>query len=147
MTARLMRFLRRTEGQPGDRGSMAIEIVVLTPILLAFTLLVVAGGRLVARQGDVDSAARDAARAASIERTPDDAARAVAQTVADSSLPQGLTCLAAKPDTSNWVPGGSVGVTIQCKVSYAGLGLIGLQGSAQIEGHSVAPLDQFRRTE
>lgn len=142
MTAKLLRHGDRDTGQ---RGSMAIEIVILTPVLIAFTLLVVAGGRFVGRQGDVDSAARDAARAASVERTSDSAV-AVARTVAAASLPAGAACQPAAVDTSNWARGGSVGVTIRCQVSYSGLGLIGLPGSARVEGGSTAPLEQFRRT-
>lgn len=141
MTARFLRLLDRHRRQ---RGSMAIEIVILTPVLLAFTLLVVAGGRFVARQGDVDSVARDAARAASIEPTAE-SAEAVARSVAATSLPAGAACQPADVDTSNWVEGGTVTVIIRCRVSYSGLGLIGLPGSARVEVSSVAPLDQFRR--
>jgi Flp pilus assembly protein TadG len=124
---------------------MAIEIVILTPVLIAFTLLVVAGGRLVGRQGDVDSAARDAARAASVERSAD-AAVVAARRAALASLPRDAACEPAAVDTSKWAQGGSVQVTIACQVSYSGLGLIGLPGSAHVKGSSVAPLDQFRRT-
>jgi Flp pilus assembly protein TadG len=138
------KFLR-DDRHEGQRGSMAIEVVILTPVLIAFALLVVAGGRFVGRQGEVDSAARDAARAASIERTPESAV-AVARAVAEASLPEGAACEPAAVDTSNWAQGGSVAVTIRCRVSYSGLGLIGLPGSARVEGASVAPLDQFRRT-
>jgi len=141
----MSRFLQRHDRRTGQRGSMAIEIVLLTPVLMSFTMLVVAGGRLVGRQGDVDSAARDAARAASIERTAD-AAITVAQAVAADALPDGAACQPAAVDISRWAQGGSVGVTIRCQVSYAGLGLIGLPGSAGVQGSSVAPLDQFRRT-
>jgi Flp pilus assembly protein TadG len=129
-----------------ERGSMSVEIVILAPVLIAFVLLVVAGGRLVARQGDVDSAARDAARAASIERAAGSAVT-VARRVAAASLPAGAACQPADVDTSSWTEGGSVGVTIRCQVSYAGLGLIGLPGSARVEGSSLAPLEQLRRTE
>lgn len=125
---------------------MAIEMVLLTPLLVAFMMLIVAGGRFVARQGDVDSVTRDAARAASLERSADSAA-SVARSVAAASIPAGAACQPAEVDANNWVPGGSVGVTIRCRVSYSGLGLIGLPGSAGVEGSSVAPLDQFRRTE
>lgn len=139
------RFLRRFDRR-GQRGSMAIEIVILTPVLIAFTLLVVAGGRFVGRQGDVDSVARDAARAASLERTAG-AAETVAREVAATSRPSGADCQDAVVDTASWRAGGSVGVTIRCRVSYSGLGLIGLPGSAGVEGSSRAPLDEFRRTE
>jgi Flp pilus assembly protein TadG len=123
---------------------MAIEIVILIPTLMAFILLIVAGGRLVGRQGDVDSMARDAARAASLERT-EDSAVSMARLVAAESWPAGAACDPAAVDTSKWNQGGSVGVTITCRVSYDGLGFIGLPGSATIEGTSRAPLEQFRR--
>jgi Flp pilus assembly protein TadG len=123
---------------------MAIEIVILIPILMAFILLIVAGGRFVGRQGDVDSVARDAARAASLERT-EDSAESMARLVAAESWPAGAACAPADVDTSQWRQGGSVGVTIRCRVSYDGLGLIGLPGSATIDGTSRAPLEQFRR--
>jgi Flp pilus assembly protein TadG len=139
-----IQLLSLRDGRRVQRGSMAIEIVLLTPVLIAFTMLVVAGGRFVGRQGDVDSAARDAARAASIERTAESAVD-VARSVAAASLPDGAACQPAAVDTTNWTEGGSVGVTIRCRVSYSGLGLIGLPGSARVEGSSVAPLDQFRR--
>jgi hypothetical protein len=143
-------FLRRGHQHTSEAGSMAIEMVLLTPVLIAFILLIVAGGRLVGRQGDVDSAARDAARAASFERTLD-SATAVGQAVAAASLPasfrDGTTCQPASVDTSKWQQGGSVGVTIQCQVSYSGLGLIGLPGSTTVKGNSVAPVDQYRRTQ
>ena len=47
-----------------ERGSMAVEVVILAPVLLMFVMLVVAGGRYVGVQGDIEAAARDAARAA-----------------------------------------------------------------------------------
>jgi TadE-like protein len=125
---------------------MAIEVVLLTPVLIAFTLLVVAGGRLVERQSDVDSAARDAARTASIERS-EGSARSVGEAV---TLRNGDTCDRPVVDTSDWPPpgsvrAGSVTVTVTCQASYAGLGLIGLPGSATVIGTSTAPVDQYRR--
>jgi hypothetical protein len=125
---------------------MAIEIVLLTPVLVAFTLLVVAGGRLVARQSDVDSTARDAARAASIERS-EGSARSAGKAV---TLRNGDNCDPPVVDTSDWPPpgsvrSGSVTVTVSCQASYAGLGLIGLHGSATVTGTSTAPVDQYRR--
>jgi len=140
------RFLRQLQRRTGQRGSMAIEIVLLIPVLFAFTLLVVAGGRLVARQSDVDSTARDAARAASIERS-EGSARSVGEAV---TLRNGDTCETPVVDTSDWPPpgsvrAGSVTVTVSCQASYAGLGLLELPGSITVVGTSTAPVDQYRR--
>ncbi len=47
----------RTRGvrapRPSDAGSMSVEIVLITPLLVAFMLLVVAFGRYVAVRGEV----------------------------------------------------------------------------------------------
>src|SRR5690606_5351278 len=50
-----------------ERGSMAVELVILAPLLMAFVMLIVLVGRFVTVQGDIDAAARDAARAASLQ--------------------------------------------------------------------------------
>ncbi len=61
---------------------MAVEIVVLIPVLFMFTLFVVAGGRYVSARADADSTARDAARAASQAHTRGEAEDAVRDAIA-----------------------------------------------------------------
>ncbi|EFQ83076.1 TadE-like protein [Aeromicrobium marinum DSM 15272] len=134
--------VRRRRGD--ERGSMAIEVVLLVPILVMFLLLVVAAGRYVTVRSDIDSAARDAARAASLERTPA-AARAAAQQVAASQLQGYSDCQVARMGGS-FVSGGVIDITLECRVSNEGLGLIGLGGSLQISGDASAPIDTYRRT-
>jgi len=128
-----------------EQGSIGMEVVILVPVLMGVVLLISAFGRAVDTNTDVDAAAREAARAASYER---DAASAIAagQGVATATLPSNAACAPASVDTSDFVPGGSVEVTITCEVSYEGLGLIGLPGATTMTGESAAPLDEFRRT-
>lgn len=126
-----------------DRGSMAVEVVILVPLMFAFVLLIVAGGRLVLRQGEIDSAARDAARAASLARSSGEASGAASGAVRAS---MGSVSCPTNVDTSDFVAGGSVTVQISCVIPFGDLGLIGLPGSTTVRGTSVAPLDQFRRT-
>ena len=52
-----------------ERGSAAIELVLLVPALMLMLLFAVAGGRVAIAHGSVQQAAADAARAASIART------------------------------------------------------------------------------
>ena len=52
----------------GDRGSVSTEMVIVAPIALALLCLVALVGRTASAREAVDSAARDAARAASFER-------------------------------------------------------------------------------
>lgn len=122
---------------------MAVEIVILTPVLFAFVVLVVVFGRYVAVRGDVDAAARDAAREASLQASAGAAEAAARQTVA-AQLDGGTTCQGISFAGTEWAPGGRVEVTLRCRTSLAGLGLIGVPGSVDVEGSSIVPLDPYR---
>lgn len=124
---------------------MAIEVVLLIPVLVAVLMLVVGFGRFADRQGDVDAAAREAARAASYERSQP-AAYDVAQQAAERALPDGLACEAVSLAGTDFQAGGIVQVTVSCEVSFSELGWLGLPGSANLQGQSAAPLDEWRRT-
>ncbi len=127
-----------------ERGSMAVEMVILAPVMLVFILLVVACGRYVGVRGDIEAASRDAVRAASLERTAD-AATAAADRVAAIAVEHPERCEPAEL-TGEFVAGNTITVTVTCDVSYAGLGLLGLPGSKRVSASSSAPLDTYRRT-
>ncbi|NEA31505.1 pilus assembly protein [Streptomyces sp. SID13031] len=123
---------------------MAVEIVLLAPVMMAFMMLVVAGGRYVAVRGDIEAASRDAVRAASLERDVG-TAQAAAVDTAIAALQHPDQC--QDPELSgNFVSGGMITVTLTCEVSYDGLGLIGLPGTKRITISSSAPIDVYRRT-
>ncbi len=126
-----------------QRGSMAVEVVILAPVLMMFALLVVAGGRYVAVQGDIEAAARDAARAASLESTRGAAEQAARSAIAASL--DGSHCTVGY--NAAWEPDGSVRVTLRCQVPYDDLGLLGLPGSVTVEADSQVRLDPYRRFE
>lgn len=128
----------------GDRGSMAIEVVFMIPVLFMFTLLVVAGGRFVSVRADVEAAARDGARAASYERTDSAAGQAARTTVADQLDPF-WSCQAATVD-GVFEAGSVVEVTVECAVPVDDLGLVGLGGTVTVKVTRSAPLDTYRRT-
>ena len=127
-----------------DRGSMAVEVVLMTPVLVAFLLLVVSFGRYVAVRGEVESATRDAVRAASIERSSSAAATAARRT-ASASLTGHATCAPAALSGA-FDAGGTVTATLICSVPLSDLGLLGLPGSVRVRASSSAPLDLYRRT-
>jgi Flp pilus assembly protein TadG len=124
---------------------MAVEVVLMIPILLLFMLLVVAGGSYVSVRADMEAAARDAARAASLERSSI-AARSAATASVSSAL-DGFASCRMGDFASDFRPGGAVTVTIDCKVPNDGLGLIGLHGTLDMSATGSAPLDTYRRTE
>jgi Flp pilus assembly protein TadG len=138
---------KRGTGRVTERGTMALELAILTPVLVAFMMLVVGVGRIVNAQSQVDSAARDAVRNASIARSAGDA-QARAATAAQASLEQRSWCLGGPStltDTSGWAPGGQVSVTVTCDADLGGMTLIGLPGTKVMTGRATAPLDTFRR--
>ncbi|GGC02988.1 TadE/TadG family type IV pilus assembly protein [Cellulomonas carbonis] len=128
----------------GDRGSMAVEIVVLVPVLVMVMMLVVAFGRYVSAEGAAEAAAREAVRAATLERDLASASAAARGTAADA-LPSTVSCDPAVLSGS-FVAGGVVRVDLTCRVSWHDLGLIGLRGTSPVSASSSAPLDQYRRT-
>lgn len=132
-----------------DRGSMALELTLLTPVLIAFMMLMAGVGRMVEAQGQVDGAARDGARAASVARTRA-AAAAFADQAAKGTLQTRDWCQGGpriRPDLSAWAPGGQVTVLVDCDVDLGGLSLIGLPGTKTMTGTATVPLDTFRRAE
>jgi hypothetical protein len=140
-----LHLLARPKGRRSQRGSMAVEIVILAPVMLAFLMLIAAAGRLVAVKGDLEAATRDAARAASLERDPQSASAAASLVVRDSLDKQSIDC--GTPDLGgDFTAGGFVRITLHCSVSYDGLGLIGLPGKVGVQANSSAPIDTYRRT-
>ena len=129
-----------------ERGSAAAELVLVTPLLILLLLFAVAAGRLVQGKLDVDSAAQQAARAASEARTPQ-AASAQAQQVAQAALAgQSVSCDPAviTPDLGNFVPGGEVTVTVTCTVRLSDLSLLHVPGSETITATFTSPVDTYR---
>lgn len=121
---------------------MSVEFALLAPAFIVLMLLLVLGGRVVEAQGQVDGAARDAARAASVQNDGSYVPVAITQ-AADSDLdtPGHDVCPDGLADT--WSGGsdtGEVSVTLQCTINvsfFPGLGALTLTG------HAVAPLDTY----
>ncbi|ERH20310.1 TadE/TadG family type IV pilus assembly protein [Actinomyces johnsonii] len=135
---------RAIEAAGSERGTMSIEMVVLVPVLLLITMVAVAGGRIVSAQGMVEAASRDAARAASMERSV-----GAASTAANRSLSQADTANAscsAGVDVGGFRRGGAVTVSVSCRVKLSDLGLVFLPGTTVVKAESSAPVDQWRGT-
>ncbi len=135
---------RAIEAAGSERGTMSIEMVVLVPVLLLITMVAVAGGRIVSAQGMVEAASRDAARAASMERSV-----GAASTAANQSLSQADTANAscsAGIDVGGFRRGGAVTVSVSCRVKLSDLGLVFLPGTTVVKAESSAPVDQWRGT-
>jgi len=130
----------------GEDGQAIAELVIVAPVLLIVIVLMVALGRVDSAQGDVESAARAGVQAAVIQADPSDA-QSQAVTAADSTLTgAGLTCTAPQinVDTSNFVAGGWVAVTVTCVTSLADVSVPGVPGMKTLTATSSAHIDPYR---
>lgn len=129
-----------------DRGSASTELVLVTPLLLVVLLVTVGLGRAVSTHLDIADAAHQAARAASLARTPDQAVTAAQQTTADALTHSGLACRnpRTRVDTSDFTPGGKVTVSVSCTTALTDLGipLPGVHHTSTSTASS--PLDAYR---
>lgn len=127
-----------------DRGAIAVELVLVAPVLIALLLLVVGLGRVAHARGEVDGAAADAARTASLALTPTDAHRA-GEAAARSYLDAGdCQSLDVDVDTAQFRPGGEVVARVRCVASLAGLGLAGFPGNRTFTATARAPIEIYR---
>jgi len=136
----------------GDRGSMAVEFVVAVPAFALLLLLVSAGGQWLNLTGDVGSAARDAAREASVARDYDQAVTN-AQTAAQADL--GNTCGGGYTVAVRLFQGGApvgagdfataqdIEVTLSCHASLSAFRDVGFPVSQTFGDTAAAPLDPF----
>jgi Flp pilus assembly protein TadG len=132
-----------------DAGVSAVEVVLLTPLIVFMILLIVSLGVLVNEHGQVNSAARDAARAGSIQGTYDDAQKQAA--IAGAS-DLGTKCSNANPVSSHYIaPQNPNGVgyyraTVTCVVDMTGFGVFGAKQtvtatfSAPVDPHQAGSL-------
>jgi Flp pilus assembly protein TadG len=143
---------RRQPGQPTEAGNAALELLILAPVLILLICMVIAAGRIAVARGAIDAAARDAARQASIARSPQDAlstARATAgaelggEHLNCSVLTVGLPGVYRAFATPLGQPA-SVTATVRCTVSLSDLILPGLPGSVPLTFSFSSPLDPFR---
>lgn len=130
--------------QRSERGSAA-ELAVVTVPLVLILLLIVAMGRVSSARAEVDAAARDAARAASIARSPGAATNAAEAAAAASLSDNDLACrsFVVTVELTNFRPGGNVVAEVACTISLSELGLLQLGSSSTITSRFTEPVDTF----
>ncbi len=132
---------------PGhDDGLAALELAILTPLVIAMLLLVVGLGRVSHGRQLVDQAAAAAARAAALTNAPGQASRSAQQAAHDTLSQAGVSCgqLHVAVDTSAFRPGGYVDVTVRCTANLSGLALAGMPGSVILTATSRSVLEAHR---
>ncbi|MFI9811535.1 TadE/TadG family type IV pilus assembly protein [Saccharothrix variisporea] len=141
MTTPLQRWMRC------DKGSVAAEVTIAAPFLI---MLLVFAGVVVHRGVDarirLDDAAHQAARAASIERSPAAAVAAAQYTVGSALAAAGVVCRSTEVNTSasDLRPGGTVTVTVSCDVDLGDAHLLGVPARRRLSASAVEPVDTWR---
>lgn len=139
---------RRLTNQPGDRGAVTVELILSLPIWVALLLFVLLCGRLVTAQLDVDAAAHNGARAASLARTSSSAQRDAREAITQTLSDRNIVCqnLSVSVDDGGLTPGVPVQVQVTCHTKLSDLGLLGVPGSRAVSSTSTAPVDLWRGT-
>ncbi|GAA4884477.1 pilus assembly protein [Pseudonocardia sp. C8] len=129
-----------------ERGSVATELTLLTPVLIVLLLFVVFCGRLADARLRVDDAAHQAVRAATLARSSVQATSS-ARATAEAALGQaGITCrsLGVKAQVGSLRPGSTVIVTVNCEIGLSDLSLLGVPGATTTEASASSVVDQWR---
>ena len=129
----------------GDRGLVAVEVAVIAPAFVFLMLLVVYAGRVSEAESDVNRAASEAARAASLRQHPT-AAAADADAVARENLTAAgvrFDDVDVDVDTGEFRPGGRVSVTGSCTASMSDVTLLGVPGERTFSARSVEVVDRY----
>ena len=137
-------------GRAGSqRGAAAVELVLVTPVLIVLLLFVVAGGRIADARAQVDAAARDAARAGTLARSAAGAERE-GTTAAEARLHDaGVECrsLVVQVDATGFAAGGTVAATVTYTVDLGDLTLLAVPGARSITATAAEPVDLYRGVE
>lgn len=131
----------------GERGSAAVEALLVAPVLLVLVALLIGGGRLTSDQTSLRAVAREAARVAVTAATPGEAIRVAEERALEVARGYGLDSsrleVAVMP--GSFARGGNVRVRVDYSVSLSDLPSLGLiPGSARLTSDHVEPIDIHR---
>lgn len=145
-------MLPRLHRHRDECGSAAVEAAIGVPAFVLFVGLIIAGGRTATTHESLQSAAADAARAASIDRDPRSAITDAREAATSSITDQDIHChnIDVQVDTADFgkQPGqpGSVTVTVSCRLDLADLSVPGIPGSRVLAATMSSPLDTWRQS-
>lgn len=125
-----------------ERGSAAVELVVLAPVFMMLLAFVVLVGRVQASRADVEGVAHSAARSITLSRSPETAA-GEAQAAAEASLRVGsATCRSMGWDLA--LSDEAVTVTISCTIDLAAASILPVPATQTVSASSTEVIDRFR---
>ena len=138
--------IRRRYRRTREHGTMALEMVILAPVLLLLFMFLLACGRYFQTSSLLESAARDGARSASQARSLNDAQTRVDQAVSGTMSQAVKSCkeTASGTITTAFTAGTPLSVEVTCTINYRDLGMLGLGGDTTITKRFTSSLDPYR---
>lgn len=132
-----------------ESGTGSLDLVIIAPLLIMFLLLVVGLGRMALARQQVNAAAHEGARAASLERVTSLAASQGRQAAHRTLADRGMSCsrLSVDIDTSAYHSGGHVTTTVTCVADLSDLAMTGLPGTKTYTEASTVPISTWRADE
>ena len=129
-----------------ERGSISVEVAIIAPAFVFLMLLVVFAGKVSEADGNVERAASEGARAASLRQQPGDATEDARSAVEGNLRTVGVRCvdLSTAVDTSDFRAGGTVTVVVRCRASMADVTLLGVPGTRTFTARAVEGIDTYR---
>lgn len=133
----------------GDAGNAVVEAAVLAPVFIMFLAALLVGARIRGAGAAVGQAAADAARQASIARSPTEARRTATASALSTLRDKGLHCTpTVSLDLSGFArPVGqlaSVTARISCTVRLSDVAAPGMPGARTVTMTRRSPLDPYR---
>ena len=124
-----------------DRGSVAVELAILTPAFAIMVALVLLVGRTQSSRADIEAAAHAAARSITLSRDPTTAA-AISHNEAIERLDVGSpSCRTLGWDLD--ITDQDATVTLTCTVDLSEAALVPVPGSVQVKATSTEIFDRF----
>lgn len=144
--ARSQRAVRQVpQLRAGARGSVTVELVTITPVLVLMLWFLVYCGRLSDTRLQIEDAAHQAARAATLDRSRPAAAADARATAASALSDAGITCQVLSVTVHGTLQAGStVRVAVSCTVGLQDLALLQVPGTTTLTAEFVSPVDVYR---
>lgn len=147
----------RLAARRSARGTASLELVIVSPVVLALLMLMVAFGRYAQTESLVDQAARDGARAATAQndksKVPSVVASVVEETMADAPTSCQNSARADPPtyngrafelpDPSQPTEVATVSITVTCVLDLGDLAALPLN-NVEVTRTFTSPLDRYR---
>lgn len=125
-----------------ERGSITVELVILTPIVGLLLASVVLVGRVQTARADVEGAARSAARELSIARSPASAVPA-ATNAAHTTLEVGSPACRTMGFTPT-ITASTVTVTVSCLIDLRAASVLPVPASMTVSATTTEVIDTHR---